>query len=152
VAVVIPTLFLIVVELALRLAGFGYSTRFFVKTDDGRAFTTNRKFGWQFMPRETATQPYPVSMPLEKPVGAHRIFILGESAAQGTPAPAFGFARILEMMWEVVYADGVLDPQEDMLLRRIAGLIYVSDGERGAARKRALERLAAAKGTDGGGA
>ena len=52
--------------------------------------------------------------------------------------------RIIEMLWEVAYADGVLDPQEDMLLRRIAGLIYVSDGERGAARKRALERLATA--------
>jgi len=60
--------------------------------------------------------------------------------------------RIIEMLWEVAYADGVLDPQEDMLLRRIAGLIYVPDGERGAARKRALERLAAAKGTGGGGA
>ncbi len=29
--------------------------------------------------------------------------------------------------------------------RRIAGLIYVSDGERGAARKRALAMLAAAQ-------
>jgi uncharacterized tellurite resistance protein B-like protein len=57
--------------------------------------------------------------------------------------------RIIEMLWQVAYADGVLDPQEDMLLRRIAGLIYVSDGERGMARQRALEKLAAAKGTDG---
>jgi uncharacterized tellurite resistance protein B-like protein len=57
--------------------------------------------------------------------------------------------QIIEMLWEVAYADGSLDPQEDMLLRRIAGLIYVSDGERGAARKRALAKLAATKGTDG---
>jgi uncharacterized tellurite resistance protein B-like protein len=54
-------------------------------------------------------------------------------------------ARILEMMWEVVYADGVLDPQEDMLLRRIAGLIHISDQERGLARQRALAKLAAKK-------
>jgi len=59
-------------------------------------------------------------------------------------------AHIIEMMWEVAYADGVLDPHEDMLLRRIAGLIAVSDRERMVARKRALERLTAAKGTDGG--
>jgi uncharacterized tellurite resistance protein B-like protein len=58
--------------------------------------------------------------------------------------------KIIEMLWEVAYADGVLDPQEDMLVRRIAGLIYVPDGERGAARKRALAKLAAAKGRDGG--
>ncbi|MGH6929470.1 MAG: TerB family tellurite resistance protein [Dongiaceae bacterium] len=58
-------------------------------------------------------------------------------------------AHIIEMMWEVAYADGVLDPHEDMLLRRIAGLIAVSDRERMVARKRALEKLAA-KGADGG--
>ncbi len=52
-------------------------------------------------------------------------------------------ARILEMMWEVVYADGVLDPQEDMLLRRVAGLIHISDQDRGLARQRALATLAA---------
>src|SRR5690242_11547444 len=50
-------------------------------------------------------------------------------------------AQILEMMWEVAYADGALDPLEDSLLRRIAGLIHVSDQERGLARQRALEKL-----------
>jgi uncharacterized tellurite resistance protein B-like protein len=50
-------------------------------------------------------------------------------------------AHILEMMWEVAYADGALDPHEDALLRRIAGLIHVSDQERGLARRRALENV-----------
>ena len=53
--------------------------------------------------------------------------------------------QIIEMLWQVAYADGILDPQEDMLLRRIAGLIYVPDRERGLARGRALAKLAAAK-------
>lgn len=52
---------------------------------------------------------------------------------------------ILEMMWEVAYADGVLDPHEDMLLRRVAGLIHVTDKERSAARRRAVEKLGAPK-------
>jgi len=52
-------------------------------------------------------------------------------------------AHILEMMWEVAYADGVLDPHEDALLRRIAGLIHVPDRERGLARQRALEKAKA---------
>ena len=69
-------------------------------------------------------------------------------------AQLFGFARIvnsrlprerrpelIEMLWEVAYADGVLDPLEDSLLRRIGGLIDVSDRERGAARLRVLVRL-----------
>jgi len=49
--------------------------------------------------------------------------------------------RLIEMLWEVAYADGKLDPDEDVLLRRVAGLIYVSDEDRVAARQRVLSRL-----------
>ena len=49
---------------------------------------------------------------------------------------------LIEMLWEVAYADGVLDPEEDALLRRVAGLIYVSDADRVATRLRVTERLA----------
>jgi len=49
--------------------------------------------------------------------------------------------RLIEMLWEVAYADGVLDPEEDGLLRRVAGLIYVADADRVAARQRVLKRL-----------
>ncbi len=50
-------------------------------------------------------------------------------------------AEIVEMLWEVVYADGVLHDYEANLLRRIGGLIYVSDMDRGNARKRVMSRL-----------
>ena len=49
--------------------------------------------------------------------------------------------RLIEMLWEVAYADGVLDPEEDALVRRIAGLIYVSDADRVGARQRVLARI-----------
>lgn len=55
--------------------------------------------------------------------------------------------RLIEMLWEVAYADGVLDADEDALLRRVAGLIYVSDQDRGAARRRVLQRLGMTGGT-----
>ncbi len=48
---------------------------------------------------------------------------------------------LVEMLWQVVYADGVLDDYEANLMRRISGLIHVSDRESGAARKRALTQL-----------
>ena len=48
--------------------------------------------------------------------------------------------HLIEMLWDVAYADGVLDPEEDLLIRRIAGLIYVSDRDRVLARQRALAR------------
>ncbi len=49
--------------------------------------------------------------------------------------------ELIEMLWEVAYADRVLDEFEDSLLRRIGGLIYVPDRERGEARLRVLKRL-----------
>ncbi len=49
--------------------------------------------------------------------------------------------ELVEMLWEVAYADGVLDPLEDAMLRRVAGLVDVSDHERGEARRRVLCRL-----------
>jgi uncharacterized tellurite resistance protein B-like protein len=48
---------------------------------------------------------------------------------------------LIEKMWEVVYADGVLDDYEANLLRRVAGLIYVPDRESGQARLRVMARL-----------
>lgn len=47
---------------------------------------------------------------------------------------------LMESLWEVVYADGRADPFEDQLMRRIGGLICVTDRDRGHARKRALAR------------
>ena len=51
--------------------------------------------------------------------------------------------RLVETLWEVVYADGHADDYEKQLMRRIAGLIYVTDRDSGQARRRALERLEA---------
>jgi len=48
---------------------------------------------------------------------------------------------MIEMLWEVAYADGVLHDYEANLIRRVTGLLHVTDRESGAARKRVLERL-----------
>ena len=48
---------------------------------------------------------------------------------------------VIEMLWEVAYADGQLHDYEASLLRRITGLLYVSDRDSGEARKRVLARL-----------
>jgi uncharacterized tellurite resistance protein B-like protein len=50
-------------------------------------------------------------------------------------------AAIIEGLWETVYADRILTADEDSLVRRVAGLLYVSDRDRGAARLRVLKRL-----------
>jgi len=49
--------------------------------------------------------------------------------------------EMMEMLWTVAYADGELHDYEAQLMRRLGGLLYVSDRERGAARRRAIARL-----------
>ena len=49
--------------------------------------------------------------------------------------------NMIEMLWEVAYADGELHDYEANLVRRLAGLLYVPDRESGDARKRVLAKL-----------
>lgn len=102
--VLVPLFLFALLEGGLRLFGYGYSTRFFVPSeDDGKTFTTNPKFAWQYYSKGKATAPTPVLFSKEKPAGTARIFILGESAAAGTPDPAFSFSRMLELMLQDQY-------------------------------------------------
>jgi uncharacterized tellurite resistance protein B-like protein len=48
---------------------------------------------------------------------------------------------MIEMLWEVAYADGELHDYESNLVRRLTGLLHVSDRESGEARKRVLTKL-----------
>ena len=54
--------------------------------------------------------------------------------------------EMMEMLWEVAYVDGKLHDYEASLLRQITGLLYVTDQESGAARKRARSRLGLSEG------
>ena len=49
--------------------------------------------------------------------------------------------QMIEMLWEVAFADGNVDYYESNLISRIAGLIYVNDIDRGEAKKRVKTRL-----------
>jgi uncharacterized tellurite resistance protein B-like protein len=50
-----------------------------------------------------------------------------------------GRANIMEMLWGVVFADGEEDAYESNLMRRIAGLLYISDKESGEIRKKVMQ-------------
>jgi uncharacterized tellurite resistance protein B-like protein len=45
--------------------------------------------------------------------------------------------RIIEYMWQVAYADKQISAHEDHLMRKIAGLLYISHGDYIAAKMRA---------------
>ena len=43
--------------------------------------------------------------------------------------------KILEVLWKIIYSDGVSDMYESTLMRRLSGLLYVSDKEIGDIKK-----------------
>ena len=49
--------------------------------------------------------------------------------------------KILELMWEIVLVDDVLDVFEAQLMRRVSGLLYISDLDSGNSKKRALLKI-----------
>ena len=48
---------------------------------------------------------------------------------------------LIETLWEVAYADGKLHDYETNLIRRVCGLIYVSDQDSGRMRKKVRDRM-----------
>ena len=48
---------------------------------------------------------------------------------------------LLETLWEIVLSDGKIHDFESNLIRRLAGLLYISDVNSGNARKRALDKI-----------
>ena len=84
---------------------------------------------------------------------ANKIYIEGKNLAENS-SQLYGFTRIikeswgiekritlLEMLWELAYVDGELDAAEDMLIRRIAGLIHVEDRDRIEAKQKVLKKI-----------
>jgi tetratricopeptide (TPR) repeat protein len=92
-----PAVFLVLLEAILTLFHVGYPTTFFVPAEQQGVLTTNGHFGWHYQ-QQTFTEPQPCLLAVPKPKDTIRVFVLGESAAAGTPDPSFGFARILEVM------------------------------------------------------
>ncbi len=84
----------------LRLAGYGYRTNFFNSLHIGHQefLVDNENFSLRFFPPQLIRWPDPIFIPAHKPPNTYRIFILGESAAQGDPEPAYGAARYLEVL------------------------------------------------------
>jgi tetratricopeptide (TPR) repeat protein len=96
----IPLAAVLLSELALRAAGYGTPLDFVLRREvEGQArLLSNPRFTWLFFEPSQARVPPPFSLPVRKPAGAVRVFVLGSSAAQGDPEPAFGIARQLEVL------------------------------------------------------
>jgi len=49
--------------------------------------------------------------------------------------------KIIEIIWKIVYSDGTNDSYESNLIRRICGLLYVSDKDSGIIKKKIQDSL-----------
>jgi tetratricopeptide (TPR) repeat protein len=104
----VPTVLFGLLEGGLRIGGYGYRTEFFLAqpaTTTRDLYTENPAFGHRFFPPGLARQPLPALLKGHKPAGTYRIFILGESAAQGFPDPTCGFSRLLQVLLRERYPD-----------------------------------------------
>jgi tetratricopeptide (TPR) repeat protein len=103
---VVPLIVLALLEISLRLCGYGHATAFFIWSGlapGGPGYVSNFDFGRRFFPPGTERAPTPLAMPMAKPAGTYRLYVLGESAAQGFPDPATSFSRILEVLLQQQY-------------------------------------------------
>jgi tetratricopeptide (TPR) repeat protein len=100
IAILLPLVLLGVTEVLLRVFNVGYSTDLTEPcTVKGRpAACYNLFFPAPFFPPGMIKTPQAYAIPVEKPQGTYRIFVLGESAAMGDPDPAYAFSRYLEVM------------------------------------------------------
>ena len=48
---------------------------------------------------------------------------------------------LIEVLWEIILSDGKIHDYESNLIRRLAGLLYISDVNSGNARKKALNKI-----------
>ena len=99
-ALLLPLLSLVALEIGLRVGGYGFDTHFFRRINIGGEdyYVQNDDFSYRFFPRETARNPGVLRMPVHKAADTIRIFIFGESAAMGDPEPAYGAARYMEIL------------------------------------------------------
>lgn len=93
-------------ELALRVSGYGHAPGFWRVQTDAHGQRWIRENPWvtaPFFAPELVRRPQPFRLPEKKPAAAYRIFVLGSSAAMGDPEPSFSAARLLGAMLRAAY-------------------------------------------------
>jgi len=102
---IIPAFLFLLLEIALRVIGYGYPANMFVKCklNDTASYCDNIRYAWKFFPPNIARTANPFAFSKSKSQETYRIFILGASAAAGVPKEAFGFGRILQTMLQQQY-------------------------------------------------
>ena len=98
VLVLLAPLLVLLVEWGLRRQEGTAAPLVQVQREDGIWWATNPEYGRAVFPREAGPMLPSLWLPAAKAERELRIVVLGESAAEGFPIPAFGLARVLETL------------------------------------------------------
>ncbi len=102
-----PIVALGLLECGLRWMGFGFPAQYLLESKEGgeERCRENQQFTRRFFPPSLTRHPMAMSFARRKPESTWRIFLMGESAAQGDPEPAFGMGRFLEVLLRERFPD-----------------------------------------------
>ncbi len=105
--IVVPVILFLLLEAGLRLVGFGYPTSLAIRYKDEKfdSYYSNIKFSWLFFEPRIARTIDPFMFPVKKSDKTYRIFVMGSSAAAGTPDGAYSFGRIMQVMLRQQYPE-----------------------------------------------
>jgi len=103
--IIVPVLLFGLLEAALRVVGYGLPITTFVKckVNGTTSYCDNIKFSWRFFHPNVAREASSFVFPADKSNNTYRIFVMGASAAAGTPDGSFCFGRVLQVMLREQY-------------------------------------------------
>lgn len=104
-----PVVFFLGLEGVLRLAGYGRDTAFFIPDEQPGYVRTNPDYTALFLPASFDLRPLHYRVAVKKPANTVRIVVLGESATQGIPSPAFAFVPQLRALLRARYPDKAIE-------------------------------------------
>ncbi len=110
----VPVLLFILLELGLRFFDYGYSTSYALRkstaTGDKAVLNLCALLPYTSLSVINSSREVFLNMPVNKPEGVIRVFVLGGSAAYGGYfAPDLGFARYLAAMLEILFPEREID-------------------------------------------
>ncbi|MBN8248627.1 MAG: tetratricopeptide repeat protein [Verrucomicrobia bacterium] len=105
VAMTLPVLVLLAVELGMRWSGGLRPTEFWIPASEPGRWMPNPAFASRFVGPSLARMPRSATPAATPASNTLRILVFGESAALGDPEPAFGFSRFLQALLEARLPD-----------------------------------------------
>ncbi len=106
VPILIPVIFLVILEITLRIFNYGYDTSQWINSGSGKLII-NPEIGKKYFPNiDFVPKTIEDAFDKEKKSNTFRVFVLGGSSAEGYPyTPLGSFSRYIKRRLELVYPE-----------------------------------------------